>query len=185
MNSCSLRRRAKSEGQCKHARHCPTQGEAAAAAGESPASLHSPQPVHWMQLECPGPAGRSSAATSPLSESSHLPENASKASTASRHLGLGSLGHFIYQCALVRQGPATRGITFPVQACRVCVSVCVWASPLLWGKTESSEDSVSGCHRRSPALPIFPIALARADDGGSQGNAQQAWHPPPLPPRPP
>lgn len=56
---------------------------------------------------------------------------------------------------------------------RVCLYVCLClGQPLLWGKTETSEVHVSGCHHRSPALPIFPIALARADDGGSQGNAR-------------
>lgn len=43
-----------------------------------------------------------------------LPENATKASATSGHLGLRSLSHFVYHYALVRWGPATPGITFPV-----------------------------------------------------------------------
>lgn len=54
-----------------------------------------------------------------------LPESATNASAASGHLGLRSLSHFVYHCALVRRGPATPGITFSVQPCRVCLCVCL------------------------------------------------------------
>lgn len=111
--------------------------------------------------------------------------------TASRHLGPGSVlpQPLVYHCALIKadtchlrnhlQSSTVGGWGVPLpnsetsQPCRVCLCVCLaWASPLLWGMAETSEVSVSGCHHRSPALPIFPIALARADSGSSQGNAR-------------
>lgn len=96
--------------------------------------------------------------------------------------------HLIYHCTLVktchllyhphspawgraRRVPLLNHSFSPAESECLSAYLCLHQSPSCGRKTETSEVRVSGCHHRSPELPIFQLTQARAEEGGSQGNS--------------